>query len=180
MLQQCVYLMSIHHASTSCPITHPHVFSLRPPCFLHVPWRHIFNLCYTCAHHVYTMRNPCPLTSSPNPNSISRLFPILLDRSSLCHMTSRSCAHLLSLFRCRLIIIILNPNPKVCPHFRLITLQRSWYRCWDFFFITLWSAVTCVLFVYDQSVPHIVVKASLCFPYYFCYKIRKCGQTWVR
>ena len=37
MLQQCVYLMSIHHASTSCPITHPHVFSLRPPCFLHVP-----------------------------------------------------------------------------------------------------------------------------------------------
>jgi len=37
MLQQYVYLMSIHHASTSCPITHLHVFSLRPPCFLHVP-----------------------------------------------------------------------------------------------------------------------------------------------
>ena len=37
VLQQCVYLISIHHASTSCPITHPHVFSLRPPCFLHVP-----------------------------------------------------------------------------------------------------------------------------------------------
>ena len=36
MLQQCVYLMSIHHASTSCPITYPHVFSLRPPCFLYV------------------------------------------------------------------------------------------------------------------------------------------------
>ena len=58
MLQQCVYLMSIHHASP-----------LRPPCFLHVPWRHTFNLRYTCAHHVYTMRNPCPLMSSPNPNS---------------------------------------------------------------------------------------------------------------
>ena len=58
MLQQCVYLMSIHHAST-----------LRPPCFLHMPWRHTFNLHYTCAHHVYTMRNPCPLTSSSNPNS---------------------------------------------------------------------------------------------------------------
>ena len=82
MLQQCVYLMSIHHPSTSCPITHPHVLSLRPPCFLHVPWRHTFNLCYTCAHHMYTMRNPCPLTSSPNPNSISRLFPILLDPKS--------------------------------------------------------------------------------------------------
>jgi len=37
MLQQYVYLMSIHHAFTSCPITHLHVFSLRPPCFLHVP-----------------------------------------------------------------------------------------------------------------------------------------------
>ena len=24
------------HASSSCPITHPHVFSIRPPCFLHV------------------------------------------------------------------------------------------------------------------------------------------------
>ena len=82
MLQQCVYLMSIHHVTISCPITHPHVFSIRPPCFLHVPWHHTFNLCYTCAHHVYTMRNPCPLTSSPNPNSISRLFPILLDPKS--------------------------------------------------------------------------------------------------
>ena len=69
----CFYLMSI---------THPHVFSIRPLCFLHVPWHHIFNLRCTCAHHVYTMRNPCPLTSSPNPNSISRLFPILLDPKS--------------------------------------------------------------------------------------------------
>ena len=82
MLQQCVYLMSIHHASTSCPITHPHVFSLRPPCFLHVSWHHTFNLRYTCAYHMHTMRNPCPLISSPNPNSLSRLFPILLDPKS--------------------------------------------------------------------------------------------------
>ena len=49
---------------------------------LHVPWRHTLNLRCTCAHHVYTMRNPCPLTSSPNPNSISRLFLILLDPKS--------------------------------------------------------------------------------------------------
>jgi len=41
-----------------------HVFSIRPPCFLHVLWCHTLNLCCTCAHHVYTMRNPCPLTSS--------------------------------------------------------------------------------------------------------------------
>ena len=75
VLQQCVYL-------SSCPLTHPHVFSIRPPCFLHVPWRHTLNLRCTCAHHVYTMRNPCPLMSSPNPNSISRLFPILLDLKS--------------------------------------------------------------------------------------------------
>ena len=78
VLQQYIYLMSIHYASTSYPITHPHVFSLRPPCFLHVPWRHIFNLCYICAHHVYTMRNPCPLTLSLTLTP-SRLFPILLD-----------------------------------------------------------------------------------------------------
>ena len=78
VLQQYVYLMSIHHASTSCPVTHPHVFSLRPPCFLHVPWRHTFNLCYTCVYHVYTMRNPCPLMSSLTLTP-SRLFPILLD-----------------------------------------------------------------------------------------------------
>ena len=64
MLQQCIYLMSIHHASTSCLITHPHVFFLRPPCFIHVSWRHTFNLHYTYAHYVYTMRNCCPLTSS--------------------------------------------------------------------------------------------------------------------
>ena len=70
MLQQYVYLMFIHHAST-----------LRPPCFLHVPWRHTFNLCYTCAHHVYTMRNPCPLTSFLTL-SPSRLFLILLDPKS--------------------------------------------------------------------------------------------------
>ena len=37
MLQQYVYLMSIHQASTSCPITYPHVFSLRPLCFLYMP-----------------------------------------------------------------------------------------------------------------------------------------------
>ena len=82
VLQQCVSLMSIHYASTSCPLLILHVSTLRPPCFLHVPWHHTFNLRYTCAHHVYIMRNPCLLTSSPNPNSISRLFPILLDPKS--------------------------------------------------------------------------------------------------
>ena len=78
MLQQYVYLMSIHHTSTSCPITHPHVFSIRLPCFLHVSWHYTLNLHCTCAHHVYTMRNPCPLTSSLTLTP-SRLFPILLD-----------------------------------------------------------------------------------------------------
>ena len=52
VLQQCVYLMFIHHA-----------FTLRPSCFLHVPWCHTFNLRYTYAHHVYTMRNPYLLMS---------------------------------------------------------------------------------------------------------------------
>ena len=81
MLQQYVYLMSIHHASTSYPITHPHVFSIRPPYFLYMPWCHTFNLCCTCAHHVYTMRNPCPLTSFLTLTP-SRLFLILLDPKS--------------------------------------------------------------------------------------------------
>jgi len=67
MLQQCVYLMSIHYVST-----------LRLPCFLHVPWHHTFNLRCTCVHHVYTMRNYCPLTSLLTLTP-SRLFPILLD-----------------------------------------------------------------------------------------------------
>ena len=82
MLQQCVSLMSIHHASSSCPLLILHASILRPLCFPHVPWRHTFNLCYTCAHYVYTMRNPCSLMSSPNPSSISRLFLILLDSKS--------------------------------------------------------------------------------------------------
>ena len=56
------------------------------------------------------MRNPCPLTSSL---TLSPSRPLVLpDRSRLYHMTSQSCAYLLSLFHCRLIIIILNPNPS--------------------------------------------------------------------
>jgi len=133
MLQQCIYLMSIHHASTSCPITHPHVFSLRPPCFLHVPWCHTFNLCYTCAHHVYTMRNPCPLMSFLTLTP-SRLFPILLDPKSF-QTALNSVTWLLGhvpisypFVRCRLIkyycpISVLTLTlPKVCPHTCLITL----------------------------------------------------------
>ena len=58
------------HAATLCPLLILHAFTLRLSCFLHMPWRHTFNLHYTCTHHVYTMRNPCPLTSPHNPNSI--------------------------------------------------------------------------------------------------------------
>jgi len=109
------------HALSLCPITYPHVFSLRPSCFLHVPWRHTFNLHCTCAHHVYTMRNPCPLTSLltlKTPLDPSRPL-VLLDRSRLYHITSRSRVYLLYLFsRCRLIIITTiytcpNPNPSL-------------------------------------------------------------------
>ena len=107
MLQQCVYLMSIHHAPTLYSITHPHVFSLRPPCFLHVPWHHTFNLRCTCAHHVYTMRNLCPLTSSLTLTPF-RLFPILLDpksfQTALDSITWLP-GHMLFL-RCRLIILL--------------------------------------------------------------------------
>ena len=54
----CPYI----YISSSCPITHLHVFSLRLPCFLYMPWYHTLNLCYTCTYYVYTMRNSCPLT----------------------------------------------------------------------------------------------------------------------
>ena len=55
---------------------------------------------------MYIMRNPCPL-----------MLLLTLTPSRLCHMTSRSCAYLLSLFHCRLIIITTiytcpNPNPS--------------------------------------------------------------------
>ena len=93
------------HTSSSCSITHLHVFSLRPPYFLHVPWRHTFNLCCTCAHHVYTMRNPCPLTSLLTLTP-SRLFLILLDPKSFqtaLDSTTWLPGHMLSI-RCRLII----------------------------------------------------------------------------
>jgi len=106
MLQQYVYLMSIHHASTSCPITHPHVFSLRLPCFLYVPWRHTFNLRCTCAHH----EEPMSLDIIPNPNSLSRLFPILLDSKSFQTALDSITwlpGHVLSI-HCRLIITILS------------------------------------------------------------------------
>ena len=69
------------YASSSCPITYPHVFSIRLPCFLHVPWHHTLNLHCTCAHYVYTMRNSCPLMSLLTLTP-SRLFPILLDSKS--------------------------------------------------------------------------------------------------
>ena len=69
MLQQYLTDPKVH-AATSCLLLILYASSIRLPCFLHVLWRHTFNLCCTCAHHVYTMRNPCPLTSSPNPNSI--------------------------------------------------------------------------------------------------------------
>ena len=122
------------HALSSCPITHPHMFSIRPPCFLHMPWHHTLNLCCICAYHIYTMRNPCLLMLSSNPNSIFRLFPILLDPKSfqtiLATITWLPGHMPISYpFVCyRLIIIILIyvlltlTLAKVCPHSRTITI----------------------------------------------------------
>ena len=120
MLQQCVYLMSIHHAFSSCHITHPHVFSLRLLCFLYVLWCHTFNLRYTCVHHVYTMRNPCPLTS---------LLTLTLYLDSITWLPG----HVLSI-HCRLIIILSYyvwltlTLAKVCPHSHLITIFYTFKR----------------------------------------------------
>ena len=107
------------HAASSCPLLIFPTSTLRPPCFLHVPWCHTFNLRYTCAHYVYTMRNLYPLTSSPNPNSISRLFPILLDFKSFQTILDSITwlpGHVpisYPFVRCRLIINYFpNPNPS--------------------------------------------------------------------
>jgi len=56
VLQQ--YLLAL----MSIPL--PHVLLLRPLCHIYVPWHHTLNLCCTCVHYMYTMRNSCPLTSS--------------------------------------------------------------------------------------------------------------------
>jgi len=154
--------MSIYHASTLYPITHSHVFSLRPPCFLHVPWCHIFNLHYTCTHHMYHMRNLCPLTSSLTLTPF-RLFLILLDpkffQTILASVTWLP-GHMPIFYpfvRYRLIIIILIyvrltlTLAKVCPHTCLI----------------IQGALT-VLLLYLYKL--YVVHATTMFCFYFCPK----------
>ena len=43
-------------------------------------------------------------------------------------------------------------------------------KCWGFFLITQWLATPCVFLIYNQSVSHIVVEASLYFPHsYYMY-----------
>ena len=124
MLQQYVYLMS-YYSST---MLLSYVSLLRPPCYIHVSWRHTLNLCCTCVHYIYTMRNSCPLTSSLTLTP-SRLFPILLDPKFFQTVLASVIwlpDHVLSIC-CRLIIIILIyvwltlTLAKVCPHSRLIT-----------------------------------------------------------
>jgi len=129
MLQQCVYLMSIHHASTLCSITHSHMFSLRPLYFLHVPWCYTFNLRYTCAYHVYTMRNPCSLMSFLTL-TLSRLFPILLDPKSFQTVLASVTwlpghMHIFYPFVCCRLIIITTiytcPNPNPSPSLSILS-----------------------------------------------------------
>ena len=105
MLQQCVYLMS-YYSST---MLLPHVFLLRSPCHIHVPWCHTLNLHCIYVHHVYTMRNSCPLMLSLTLTP-SRFFPILLDPKSFQTVLATVTwlpGHMLSI-HCRLIIIYLS------------------------------------------------------------------------
>ena len=78
-------------------------------------------MCTPCVHH----EEPMPLDVISNPNSISRLFPILPDCSRLYHMTSRSrTLHPLQTnnYYCSISVLTLT-LPKVCPYSRLITQQ---------------------------------------------------------
>jgi len=82
ILQQCIYLMSYYSSTMLLPQGY-HAMSMCPDIIL-------FNL----HHHIYTMRNHCPLMSSLTLTP-SRLL-VFPDRFRLCHMTSRSRAlHLL-------------------------------------------------------------------------------------
>ena len=101
MLQQCLpALMSMYHSHILLLIHY--TSTSRLPCHIHVPWYHILWSPLPYIHHVYIMRNLCPLTSLLTL-TLSRLFPILLDLksfqtaldySSLYYMTFRS--HILS------------------------------------------------------------------------------------
>ena len=114
--------------STLCPITHPPCFYLKATMSL-PQGHHAMSMCpdiilFNLRHHVYTMRNHCPLTSFLTLTP-SRLFPILLDHSSLCHVLS---------IHCRLIIILsiyvqlTLTLAKVCPHSCLITSFSTPYH----------------------------------------------------
>ena len=112
------------HASTSCPSYSStcvfHKATMLPTCAFHcstspyvISYVIHLHLRRTCVHHMCTMRNPCPLMSSPNPNSNSRLFPILLDPkffqtaldySSLSHDFQVTCLSPNPMSICRLII----------------------------------------------------------------------------
>jgi len=105
VLQQCVYLMS-YYSSTMILLQGHHAISMCPDVIL-------FNL----RHHVYTMGNHCPLTSSLILTP-SRLFLILLDPKSFQTILASVIwlpGHM-PFSHCRLIIILLsyfclNPNP---------------------------------------------------------------------
>ena len=107
-----------------------HAFFSRPACHIHVPWCHTLQ-------SLLTMYVPCidhekPISLNVILSLDSKSFQTALDFSrpmTSCHVTSQSCALSLSCYR--LIIILLlylicpNPNPKVYPHFCLITVH-SW------------------------------------------------------
>jgi len=62
MTVHCPTLMSmpcphVYYSSTMCLPQGQHAMSMCPDIIL-------FNLCHTYMHHMYTMRNLCPLTSS--------------------------------------------------------------------------------------------------------------------
>ena len=86
------------HASSSYPITHPPCFYLKAtiPCLCALTSYSLISITIhtLCVHH----EEPMSLDITPNPNSYSRLFPILLDPksfqttldySSFYHMISR-------------------------------------------------------------------------------------------
>jgi len=125
MLQQCVYLMS-YYSST---MLLPHVSLLKLPCRIYVSWCHTLNLHCTCVHHVYTIRNSCPLTSFLTLTP-SRLFLILLDSKSFQAVLASVIwlpGHMLSILS--IYVWLTLALAKVCPHSHFITMGHNGSPC---------------------------------------------------
>ena len=102
-------------------------------------------MCIPYVHHEELMS----LDITPNSNSYSRLFPILLDRSSLYHMTSRSCAlHPLQTNNNTIYLCPANPNPSQSLSTLLsYNIYHHSVSCYNTGHINLWISQSILFYI---------------------------------